>query len=208
MISRRSFVVATCGVLVAGCSSGSSGTTDTDTDEGPAGTTASTGDGTATTETGRTDPLTVSTSAFDDGESIPERYTGAGEDVSPPLTVESVPADAETLAVVVDDPDANDYLHWLIWNIPADRTEIPEGIPRTATVDSLDGARQGTNDFGGLGYRGPLPPTDDGPHTYRFTTVAVDTTLDVESGAGRDALESALDGRIVNRHRFTGEFEQ
>ena len=206
MVSRRSVVVATCGVLVAGCSSESSDTIDTNED--PAGTTASTGDGTATAETGGTDPLTVSTSAFDDGESIPERYTGTGEDVSLPLTVESVPADAETLAVVVDDPDANDYLHWLIWNIPADRTEVPEGIPQTETVDSLDGAQQGTNDFGELGYRGPLPPADDGPHTYRFTTVAVDTTLDLESDAGRDALESALDGHVVDRHRFTGEYDR
>jgi len=204
MVSRREFALVTCGVLLAGCSSESSDATATDTTENQAGATG-TADATAT-GTEQTDPLTVSTTAFDDGGSIPERHTGVGEDVSPPLTVESVPADAGTLAVVLDDPDANNYLHWLLWNIPADREGIPEGVPQTETVDALDGARQGTNDFGELGYRGPLPPTDDGPHTYRFTTLAADTTLYVEPGAGRDALESALDGHVVGRHRFTGEF--
>jgi Raf kinase inhibitor-like YbhB/YbcL family protein len=206
MISRREFALMTCGVFLAGCSSDSGDGTDIDTTEDQAGA-AGTADETAA-ETEQTDPLSVSTTVFDDGGPIPERYTGVGEDVSPTLTVESVPTDAETLAIVMDDPDANNYLHWLIWNIPADRGEMPEGVPQTETVDSLDGARQGTNDFGELGYRGPFPPPDDGPHTYRFTTYAVDTTLDVEPGAGRDVLESALDGHVVDRHAFPGEFDR
>lgn len=156
----------------------------------------------------REEPLVVSPTAFETGGTIPEKYTGVGEDVSPPLAVESAPSSAETLALVVDDPDANEYDHWLIWNIPGDATEVPEGVPQTETVDALDGARQGTNNFGEIGYRGPLPPADDDAHTYRFTAYAVDTTLEVDAGAGRADLESALDGHVLDDHRFTAEFDR
>ncbi|WP_123534263.1 YbhB/YbcL family Raf kinase inhibitor-like protein [Halosimplex salinum] len=199
MTSRRKFLVATGAALLAGCGSDSDGLTITRDDPT---------DDDGTDVPAQTDPLVVSSDAFDDGETIPERHTGVGEDVSPPLTVESAPAAAETYALVMDDPDADDYLHWLIWNVPAETTEIPEEIPRTESVDSLDGARQGTNDFGEIGYRGPLPPTDDGPHTYRFSAYAVDTTLDLEAGAGRGPLESALDGHVLNGYAFTGRFER
>ncbi|WP_459194029.1 YbhB/YbcL family Raf kinase inhibitor-like protein [Halosimplex sp. J119] len=221
MLSRRRLLCVTGTLALAGCSSDPGESTATDDDsasptdgdsESPAETDGGTSDDseTAGTDAGTvgSDPLVVSPAAFEAGGAIPEKYTGVGEDVSPPLTVESVPSSAETLALVLDDPDANEYDHWIVWNIPADTTEIPEGIPQEETVDALDGARQGTNNFGEIGYRGPLPPTDDGAHTYRFTTYAVDTTLDVEAGAGRGKLESALDGHVLDRHRFTGEFER
>ncbi|MFC7195323.1 YbhB/YbcL family Raf kinase inhibitor-like protein [Halosimplex aquaticum] len=91
---------------------------------------------------------------------------------------------------------------------PRRRDRDPRRDPQSKTVDALDGARQGTNDFGEIGYRGPLPPADDGAHTYRFTSYAVDTTLEVEAGAGRGDLESALDGQVLDDHRFTAEFDR
>lgn len=224
MVSRRQVLIASGTVLLAGCGSSPGGTqtqdeagpTETATPaEGPGavtgsaeGTPTSKGDGSDDEGSVGAEPLVVSSSAFDEGGSIPEAYTGVGEDLSPPLTVESVPDSADTQAIVLDDPDANDYLHWLIWNIPADQSDIPEGLPQAETVDSLDGARQGTNDFGELGYRGPLPPKSDGAHTYRFTVYAVDSTLDLEAGVGRGKLESALEGRVLDTYQFTGEFDR
>ncbi|WP_436924499.1 YbhB/YbcL family Raf kinase inhibitor-like protein [Halosimplex amylolyticum] len=228
MVSRRRFVFATGIGLLAGCPSNPDEQTATDehagspTDEAEAAPSpADSGSGTPSGTVGesetppatdgrdvRGEPLVVSPTAFETGGTIPEKYTGVGEDLSPPLRIESAPSSAETLALVVDDPDANEYLHWLIWNVPGDATELPEGIPKTETVDALDGARQGTNDFGEIGYRGPLPPADDGAHTYRFTSYAVDTTLELGAGAGRGELESALDGHVLDEHRFTGEFDR
>lgn len=223
MISRRKVLIASGTVLLAGCGSSPGGTQTLDEAESTESPTPAEGPGAVTGTAGGTptskgdgsddgsigeEPLVVSSTAFDEGGSIPETYTGMGEDLSPPLGVESVPDSAETLAIVLDDPDANDYLHWLIWNIPADQSDIPEGIPQTETVDSLDGARQGTNDFGELGYRGPLPPTSDGAHTYRFTVSAVDMTLELEASVGRGKLESALEGHVLDSAQFSGEFDR
>ena len=98
------------------------------------------------------------------------------------------------------------FVHWLLWNVPADVGSVPKGVPQERSV--LDGARQGTNDFDETGYRGPLPPEGDGPHTYRFTMYTVAAELDLEAGSRRDDLEAALDGRVPDTHRITGEFER
>ena len=206
MPTRRRYLVAAVSAALAGCGF----TVEERTVTGDSGgTPTGGGPSTGSTRTGSpATPLTVSTSAFEDGETIPSEYTGAGADRSPPLTVESVPEDGETLALVVDDPDANGFVHWLLWNVPATVDEIPADVPQGETVPALDGARQGTNGFGELGYRGPLPPEGDGPHTYRFTMSAVSTTLDLDAGAERGALESALAENVLDTHRITGEFER
>lgn len=187
MVSRRKVLIASGTVLLAGCGSSPGGTqtldeakpTESPTLAGGPGTVTGTAGGTPTSKGDGSDdgsigkePLVVSSSAFDEGGSIPETHTGVGEDLSPPLGVESVPDSAETLAIV------------------------------------LDGARQGTNDFGELGYRGPLPPTSDGAHTYRFTVSAVDTTLELEAGVGRGKLGSALEGHVLDSAQFPGEFDR
>jgi Raf kinase inhibitor-like YbhB/YbcL family protein len=206
MPTRRRYLVAAGSAALAGCGF----TVEQRTSTGDSGGTPTAGDsGTGSTRAGSpATPLTISTAAFEDGETIPAEYTGAGADRSPPLTVESVPEDAETLALVVDDPDANGFVHWLLWNVPATVDEIPADLPQEETVPALDSARQGTNDFGELGYRGPLPPEGDGPHTYRFAMSAVSTTLDLAAGAERGALESALAGSVLDTRRITGEFER
>lgn len=196
---------------VAGCAGGSDGgsgerssDTGSPTDNGSTGTAAGTGPGTEAPA----GALSFSTPAFEDGGTIPPRYTGVDEDVSPELVVESVPDVADTLALVVTDPDADGFVHWVLWNVPADVGTIPEGIPRGEAVRSLDGALQGTNDFGELGYRGPLPPEGDGPHTYRFAMSAVDTAVDLAVGGTRSELTTALDGHVVATARISGEFER
>ena len=137
---------------------------------------------------------TVASPAFDDGDAIPARYTCDGENVSPELSIADVPADASSLALLVDDPDApgGTFTHWLLWDVPASTEAIPEDVPRGKPVGGLDGARQGTNDADVVGYSGPCPPTGDGPHRYRFRLHALGEPLDLDAGADRAAFDEAL----------------
>ena len=146
--------------------------------------------------------------AFTPGTALPEAYTCDGEDVSPPLRLRGTP-DVESLAVVVDDPNAPSeapFVHWLLWNVPSDVEEIPEGVPREPTVEALDGAAQGTNDFGELGYRGPCPPADDDPHTYQFTVQLLDTTLDLEPGADAETFREATESHVRGEATITASY--
>jgi Raf kinase inhibitor-like YbhB/YbcL family protein len=107
-------------------------------------------------------------SAFEDGGYIPEEYTADGRDISPPLIIENILPEAETLAVIVDDPDApsGTFTHWLIWNIPADISQISKNIEKKEKVKDLKGAIQGKNDFNKLGYMGPAPPSEFTPTDF------------------------------------------
>jgi Raf kinase inhibitor-like YbhB/YbcL family protein len=187
MVSRRRLLASADTAVLAGCSAGDDGASTVGT---PAG------------------DLAVSSAAFDHGESIPERYTGDGADVSPPLAVPDVSAEAAELALLVDDPDAPDqpFPHRLCWQLPADLGEIPEAIPQQERVPELGSALQGENDFGELGYCGPLPPADDGPRRYRFTVMALETTLGLDPGDGRAAGDDALGGRVLARGRLVGRY--
>lgn len=203
-MERRPFILLGASAL-AGCTETRSG----------AGTSPTAGTATPTpTDTPMADggtPLTLSTPAFDAIDSIPTKFTCDGEDLSPELNVASVPEAARALALVVDDPDApgaDPFVHWLLWNVSPSTTTIPEGVPTTETVDELDGARQGTNGFGEVGYRGPCPPTSHGAHTYRFQLRALDATLDLEAGAKRPALEDAISGHVVAETTLTGTYDR
>jgi Raf kinase inhibitor-like YbhB/YbcL family protein len=152
--------------------------------------------------------MRITSTAFDYGGEIPRRHTCDGEDVSPPLTLADVPAEAVTLALIVDDPDAprGTFVHWLLWNIPLETGDLPEGVPAASAVPSLGRAVQGTNDFGRIGYRGPCPP--DRRHTYRFLLYALSRELDLESGARRSALEGAMKGVIIAQAELTATYER
>lgn len=154
--------------------------------------------------------MQISSSAFEDGDRIPEQYTRDGDDRSPPLVVEDLPEGTQTLALVVDDPDApgTTWVHWLLWGVPADQAEIPEDVPGENIVESLGGARQGKNDFDEVGYGGPEPPVGHGTHHYRFTAYALDRHIDLDAGAGRDALEREMEGAILETARITGTYER
>ncbi|XVH32155.1 YbhB/YbcL family Raf kinase inhibitor-like protein [Haloferacaceae archaeon DSL9] len=146
--------------------------------------------------------LRIDSPAFATDEPIPEQYTCDGANVSPPIAVSDAPRRAASLALVFDDPDAptaDPFVHWLVWDISVDAAEIPAGIPPSETVAALDGAGQGTNSAGELGYTGPCPPADDPPHTYRLTVYALDATLGLDAGSERDAFE-----RLLAEHRLDG----
>jgi Raf kinase inhibitor-like YbhB/YbcL family protein len=153
--------------------------------------------------------MRVTSSAFQEGDPIRRVHSRDGSDTSPPLAVEAVPAMAKTLALVVDDPDApaGTWVHWLIWNIPAGRA-IPADIPGEPEIPSLAGARQGTNDFGDIGWGGPAPPRGRGAHRYRFTAFALHRTLELEPGADREALDRAMAGQVLDQARLTAVYER
>lgn len=202
-MNRRRFVRAVLATVGAGALAGCSLPGSSATSDEPDGNDTTSGTG----ATGMSD-LQFRATAFDEGASIPETYTCDGEDVSPPLAIEGVSEEAATLAVIVDDPDApgGTFTHWLLWNLPADVEEIPEDVPATETVEDLDGARQGTNDFGEVGYRGPCPPEGGDAHTYRFRLYALSESIRVGGGARRkETLDAVRDVRLATAE-FTATY--
>lgn len=163
-----------------------------------------TGGGAAESDAG----LSLTATPFDDGGSIPARYTCEGGDVNPELTISGVPDAAETLALVVDDPDAGEspFVHWTLWNVPASTETVPRSVAKQERPPFADGARQGTNNAGEIGYVGPCPPTEDEPHTYRFRLSAVDTSLALAAGATPAELADALSGHVVDEVTLTGRY--
>lgn len=146
--------------------------------------------------------LRLTSPAFDDGDPIPREYGYNHKNVNPPLRIEGVPPDAETLALIVDDPDARKpagkvWDHWVVWNIPADIGEVPRDW-------STSGAAEGLNDYGSRGYGGPNPP--DREHTYEFTLYALDQRLDLSPDTTADALREAMENRVLEKAELRGTF--
>ncbi len=145
--------------------------------------------------------LKITAPAFQEGAMIPDRFSRNGQNVNPKLRVEGAPENAKSLVLIVDDPDAPAglFTHWLVWNISPKATDISEGsVP--------NGAVQGTNDFHGLGYDGPQPPS--GTHRYYFKIFALDTTLNLARGAKREALEEAMKGHVVGEGQVIGRYSK
>ena len=154
---------------------------------------------------GESGPLILAASAFSEGEPIPSRYSCDGEDISPSLAWSGVPPGTETLAVIMDDPDAprGTWDHWVVFNIPAEVRGLEEAQPKAGQLSG--GGLQGKNSWGSKEYGGPCPPK--GPaHTYRFFLYAVDITLELPAGASKKDVLAAIDGHIVGESLLTGTF--
>lgn len=149
--------------------------------------------------------LTVTSSSFVAGAVIPVRFSGEGADVSPALAWSGAPMGARSYAVICDDPDAprGTFVHWLLWNIPAETNALREHVASLATLP--DGSRQGTGDFGRVGYGGPLPPHGS-THRYYFRVYALDTMLTLAPGARRAQLDAAMEGHILAQGELMGTF--
>ena len=147
----------------------------------------------------------ISSEAFKTGTSLPVEYTCDGEDRSPALSWNTVPTGTQSIALIVDDPDApgKTWVHWVIYNIPANSTGLPAAVPKNETLD--DGSLQGKNDFGGIGYNGPCPPPGN-PHRYFFKVYALDTALSLKSGATKSQLEAAMSGHILAQGSMIGKY--
>jgi Raf kinase inhibitor-like YbhB/YbcL family protein len=152
-------------------------------------------------------PIVVKSPAFDEDRPIPVKYTGDGADVSPPLTWSGVPRGTRSLVVLCEDPDAprGTWTHWVVFNLPPESRELPEGTPAQPTLPG--GAVQGTNDFGKIGYGGPAPPPGK-PHRYYFKLTALNTTLDLKPGAKRSEVLAAMDGHVLAEGWLMGTYRR
>ena len=148
--------------------------------------------------------MEIKSPAFEDGGMIPAKYTCDDQDISPPLEWSNVPEDAKSLALICDDPDApmGTWVHWVIFNLPPDKKELPENMPSDASLEN--GALQGMTDFGRTGYGGPCPP--GGTHRYYFKLYALDTKLDQKAGVTKARLLKAMEGHVLAECRLMGKY--
>lgn len=144
--------------------------------------------------------LIISSPAFNAGEAIPVRYTCDGNDISPALSFDNIPEQARSLALIVDDPDApvGTWVHWVVWNIPAQTREIPENsVP--------NGAIQGKNSWNRNSYGGPCPPS--GTHRYYFKCYALDIALTLLPSSTKAELEKAVEGHVLAQGELMGTYK-
>ena len=151
--------------------------------------------------------LAVSSPVFEEGGKIPAEYTCNGEGISPPLSWDEPPKETRYFALIMDDPDAPGgvFTHWVMLNIPLNSRQLPEAIPAQAQLP--DGALQGKNDFGRIGYGGPCPPPGR-PHRYQFTLYALDQPLDLKAGVSKKQLLSAMQGHILAQGQLSGTYQR
>jgi hypothetical protein len=149
--------------------------------------------------------LTVTCSAFRDGETIPKKYTCDGVETSPDLQWSGTPSGAKSLVLIVDDPDAPNgtWVHWVLFNIPPDLNGLPEGVIQGLTVKGI--GLQGRNSSSNNGYNGPCPPKGN-PHHYFFKLYALDVLLDLDPGSSKAQLEKAMTGHILAQGQLVGTY--
>jgi hypothetical protein len=149
--------------------------------------------------------MILTTKAFEAGQSIPRPCTCDGEDRSPDLSWADVPVHSRSFALVCDDPDAprGTWVHWVLFNLPADAVELAPGVPRTPELPS--GSRQGVNDSGKIGYSGPCPPRG-APHRYFFRLYALDVVLNLAPGVNRADLDQAASGHVLAEATLMGTY--
>lgn len=140
-------------------------------------------------------------SVFLNGEDIPSKYTCDGEDISPELMIYDIPPEAKSLALIVDDPDApvGTFVHWVLYNIPANTSKISsKALP--------EGAVEGKTDFGRIGWGGPCPPS--GKHRYFFKLYAIDKPLNLPEGLSKEELEEAMKDNIIEKAELMGLYSR
>ena len=149
--------------------------------------------------------FTLSSGSFQNNQAIPRRYTCDGEDVSPALAWNGAPEGTKSFALIMDDPDApgGTFVHWVLYDLPAETMQLPEGVPKTEELAS--GARQGRNGFGRTGYGGPCPPPGK-PHHYHFKLYALPRKLGLPAGASKDAVLEAMGKDTLAQPEIVGTY--
>jgi Raf kinase inhibitor-like YbhB/YbcL family protein len=145
--------------------------------------------------------IRLTSGEFGEGDAIPARFTCAGEDVSPPLQWDGVPARARALALVMEDPDApgGTFVHWTMLDLPPSGSGLESG-------ERPPGAREAKNSFGDEGYAGPCPPKGDKPHRYVFSVYALDAPLGLDGGGSPADARRAIGRHAIATGRLTGRF--
>jgi hypothetical protein len=150
--------------------------------------------------------MKLTSPAFQHHGKIPKKHTGEGEDVSPPLSWSNPPGGTRAFALICHDPDAPlvspgsyGFVHWVLYNIPASVTEVPEAVT---------GFTEGTSNFGRRGYGGPMPPEGHGTHHYFFWLLALDTELDLEAGLSLWELCERIEPHVKGMNRLVGTYSR
>ncbi len=135
---------------------------------------------------------------FQNNKLIPKKFTCQGDDVSPPLIIEDIPAEAKSLALIVDDPDATTgaWVHWVVFDIPVVSKIEENSIP----------GKQGTNDFGRKDYGGPCPPS--GTHRYFFKIYALAEKLNLDEGIRKEDLEEIMQEHVLEKTELIGLYKK
>jgi len=154
--------------------------------------------------------LSLTSTAFKDGDEIPPRYTCQGDDTAPPLEWAGVPEEARSLVLIVDDPDAPDpaaprmtWVHWVVYNMPPEATGLAEGA---TSRDLPPGSEEGINDWNRTGYGGPCPPI--GRHRYFHKLYALDTLLTGLRKPTKAQVEAAMQGHVIAQAELMGTYEK
>jgi Raf kinase inhibitor-like YbhB/YbcL family protein len=164
----------------------------------------------ARAEAATTGKITVTSPSFVQGGAIAAKYSEYADGVSPALSWTAV-AGAKSYAIVLEDPDSRPimpFVHWLAWNIPAEVTNLPEGVQEQLRLTEPEGVLQGRTTRGSPGYYGPRPPVGDPAHHYHFQVLALDTMLDLPPGADRDAVLAAAKGHVLAKGDLVGTYRQ
>ncbi len=150
--------------------------------------------------------MRLTSPAFEPNQLIPSQYTCDGEDISPPLDWDDPPEGTESLALICDDPDApgKTWVHWIVYNLPNVAHSLPENV--SSSISPLSESVQGKNDFKQVKYGGPCPPS--GTHRYFFKLYALDSKLNLESGATKAQVEAAMTGHILGKAQLIGLYSR
>jgi len=151
--------------------------------------------------------MQLTSTAFEHGDSIPSQHTGVGVDTSPALAWSGAPEGTKAFALICHDPDAPlvtpggtyGFVHWVLYNVPASTSALDEGGTEFTS---------GKNDFGNLGYGGPMPPVGHGRHQYYFWVLALDKETDLEEGLTLWQLLARIEPNLIGMNRLVGTFER
>ncbi len=151
--------------------------------------------------------MELTSSAFKDGQPIPNPYTCDGKNISPPLTWKNAPGNTQSFVLIVDDPDApaGVWTHWIVFGLPYNAEELVENFANSSAA--AGSAKEGVNSFKKTGYGGPCPPAGK-PHRYFFKLYALDTTLNLQPGASRQDVEAAMTKHIQAIGQLMGTYQR
>ena len=153
--------------------------------------------------------FSIQSNAFLANTAIPKKYTGDGADLSPAIVWTDRPDETQEFALIVDDPDAptaQPWVHWVLYKIPAETKNLPEGLPTDKQLSNPIQALQGLNSWDTIGYRGPAPPVGHGMHRYYFKLYALGAALDLPAGLDKESLLKSLEGHVLAETELIGTY--